>query len=278
MILRRLYLYLVSAAALVVMEVGIAGLGTTYLLFAFNDPGAEFSRTLLASYAAAAIVGFPVWAIHQWFARRFALRDPAERASAIRHLYIYWACLVFSVAFLFSLMGALTDALLYPLDPNYFKPSGFDETPLVTAQSTWNALVALVVWLLHYRMAAKDRAAVGEHGASATLRRWYMYAALLAGFIAMLLGGSITLRLRWARSLNSNLYADLVLSMPVAALVAGFIVWSFHAWVVRSRHIEDDRKSTLRAVEGFIAVAFSKRSEVLGIERICTGRFLPSRT
>ena len=257
MILRRLYIYVVSAASLVVLAVGVAGLGTTYLLFLFNDQQAQFSRPVLASFAAAAIVALPVWAVHQWLARRFARRDPAERASAIRHLYTYWACLVFSLVFLDNLNNALTAALVYPLDPSYVLPTGVDETPLQAAQSTWNALVALAIWLLHYRMAANDRAAVGEKGASATLRRWYMYAALLAGFITMLLGGSTALQLLWARALNSTLYLYQVLSMPVAALVSGFTVWSFHAWVVRSRHIEDDRKSTLRAVEGFLAVAFS---------------------
>lgn len=257
MILRRLYLYVVSAASLVVLAVGIAGLGTTYLLFLFNDPEAQFSRPALASYAAAAIVGLPVWAIHQWFARRFAMRAAAERASAIRHLYVYWACLVFSLFFLLNLNNALAQALLYPLDPNYQVKAGVDGTPLQAAQAAWNALVVLVIWLVHFGIASRDRAAVGEQGASATLRRWYMYAALLAGFITMLLGGSTTLQLLWARALNSNLFQFQVLSMPVAALVSGFALWSFHAWVVRARHIEDDRKSTLRAVEGFIAVAFS---------------------
>ena len=47
------------------------------------------------------------------------------------------------------------------------------------------------------------------------------------------------------------------LSIPVANLVTGFILWSFHARVVATSYIEDDRKSTLRAVEGFLAVGLS---------------------
>lgn len=254
MILRRLYLYLVSAASLVVLAIGVAGLGTTYLTFLFGDPFNEFSRSTVAGYAAAAIVALPVWGIHMWLARRFARRDPAERASAIRHLYIYWACLGFSVFFLLNLNNALSMALIAKLDTTYNVPA---EMPMLAAQSTWNALVVLAVWLLHYRMAALDRAAVGEKGASATLRRWYMYTALLVGFITMLVGGSIALQLLWARALNSNIYQFQQLSPAVAAAVSGFIFWAFHARVVAARHIEDDRKSTLRAVEGFLAVAFS---------------------
>ncbi len=254
MILRRLYLYLVSAAALAALAIGVAGLGTTYLLFVFNDPDAQFERSTLASYAAAVIVSFPVWAIHQWFARRFAHRDEAERASAIRHLYVYWACLTFSLFFLLNLVLALTNALTPRLDPQFTEPTN---TALMASQSAWNALVVLVIWMLHFRMASRDRAAVGEHGASATLRRWYMYAALLIGFMTMTLGAATTLQLLWAKYLNSNLNQSDQLSAPVAALIGGFVLWAFHAAAVAGRHIEDDRKSTLRAVEGFLAVAFS---------------------
>ncbi|HET7467722.1 MAG TPA: DUF5671 domain-containing protein [Candidatus Dormibacteraeota bacterium] len=263
MILRRLYLYLVSAASLVVLAIGLTGLGSTALIFVFNDPEAEFSRPALAGFAAAVIVAFPVWAIHMWFARRYALRDAAERASTIRHLYIYWACLVFAIFFTVNLSNAIWQALQPVVDsipPPQFPPVNPSPTPSTTlpaTQSAWGALVLLAIWLLHYRMAARDRNAVGEKGPSATLRRWYMYAALLIGFVLMLVNGAFVLQLLWAKALNSNLYQYDQLSSPIAGLVSGFVLWSFHARVVATRHIEDDRKSTLRAVEGFLAVGFS---------------------
>jgi len=255
-ILRRLYIYLVSAASLVVVAFGITGLGSTFILFFLNDPEWQFSRTSIAGYGAATIVGLPVWAIHMWIARRYALRDPAERGSAIRHLYFYWACLVFAIFFAVNLSSALGPALRPWLD-NLQGPQLPFEGNRPILQSTWNALVLLAIWLLHYRMAARDRAAVGEQGASATLRRWYMYAALLIGFVLMLYSGALVLKVLWTNALSSNLYQYEGLSLPVANLVTGFVLWSFHARVVATRHIEDDRKSTLRAVEGFLAVAFS---------------------
>ena len=84
MILRRLYIYLVSIAALVVLAFGLALLGQTLLQLAFNTGDNLFNRTSLAGYTAAVVVSLPVWAIHMWFGGRFARRDPAERASAIR--------------------------------------------------------------------------------------------------------------------------------------------------------------------------------------------------
>ena len=88
MILRRLYLYLVSAAALGTLAVGLSALGYTVLMFVFNDPNAESSRGALAGASAATVVALLVWGAHFWFARRYAHRDPAERASAIRRLYV----------------------------------------------------------------------------------------------------------------------------------------------------------------------------------------------
>jgi len=60
MILRRLYLYLVSAAAMVVLAAGLVLLGGTILLFVFNDPTADSSRGQLAMYTAMIVVALPV--------------------------------------------------------------------------------------------------------------------------------------------------------------------------------------------------------------------------
>jgi len=79
MILRRLYLYLVSAAALAALAFGLSALGSTILLFYFNDPSAEFNRPALAIWSATTLVALPVWGVHFLFARRFAHRDPEER-------------------------------------------------------------------------------------------------------------------------------------------------------------------------------------------------------
>ena len=257
MILRRLYLYVVSAAALVVLAFGLTGAGSTLLIFLINSPEAEFSRSPLAGWLAATVVALPVWAIHQWFARRFAVRDPAERASAIRHLYLYWACLVFSVAFAITLDNALTTGLRPALDNQA-------ADNLLTAQAAWSAAVLLAIWAVHFVMAARDRAAVGEKGASSTLRRWYMYAALLIGQLMLLAGTAIFLQLLWLHAMHSGLADSFSLSNGVALMIAGGVLWAFHARILATRYIQDDRKSTLRAVEGFIVVGYSIASALYG--------------
>ena len=270
MILRRLYLYLVSIAALAVLAFGLSALGQTVLLFVFNSTVAQYNRSSLAGFAAAVVVALPVWAIHQWFARRFALRDPAERASAIRRLYLYLACAGSSIGSAIAISGAVGNALESTLDADIFRNSVApgDSPWLPVAQDTWAAIVLLGIWALHYRIAAGDRAAVGEQGASATLRRWYMYAALLVGLLMMLTGAQSAIQLAWVRALNSHQLEFLLLSAGIGQFVAGALLWGFHARALATRFIEDDRKSTLRAVEGFIAVGVGIVSALIGASQI----------
>jgi hypothetical protein len=260
-ILRRLYVYLVSIAALAVLAFGLSALGQTILVFAFNSPDAQYNRTSLAGYAAAVVVAFPVWAIHQWFARRFAMRDPAERASAIRRLYLYLACAGSSIGAAIALAITVSNALQQELD-------GQSVNQLSVAQTGWVTLVLLASWTFHYRLAARDRAAVGEQGASATLRRWYMYIALFVGLLIMLSGAQGVVQMLWTRAQNSDLFKYNFLSPYVGELAAGILLWGFHARILATQHIDDDRKSTLRAVEGFIAVAVCIGAALYGASQI----------
>jgi hypothetical protein len=252
MILRRLYLYLVSAAGLGLLAAGLTLLGTTALVFIFNAPYSSDPtyRTQLAGFTAMTLVALPVWGVHFWFARRFAMRDPDERASAIRRLYLYWACLAAAIGFMSAL--AITAADL--LRPLLNSPTSADW--LGTSQAAWVAVVLLAIWGFHFVIAARDRAAAGESGASATLRRWYMYVVLLVGLLLMLGGASSLLELAWLRGLHNSLGGQ-QMSTPAGVFIAGLLVWGFHALAIARNHIAEDRHSTLRALQGFIAVAIS---------------------
>ena len=261
MILRRLYLYLVSAAALVLLAVGLVFLGGTILVFVFNDPSADSSRGQLAVFTAMTAVALPVWGVHFWFARRFAMRDPYERASALRRLYFYWACLVTSLGATATLALTLVQLLQPPLDQQPFNQ-------LLTSQLGWATFVLVAIFAFHFAIAWRDRAAVGEEGASATLRRWYMYIALLAGLLTMLSGAASVLELGWTKLILGSLERYLYLSQPAAFALAGALLWGFHARTIAINQISDDRHSTLRALEGFIAVAISITVALAGAAQI----------
>ena len=260
MILRRLYLYLVSAAALVVLAAGIVLLGGTILLFVFNDPSAEASRGSLAIFTAMILVGLPVWGVHFGFAQRFSTRDPFERSSALRRLYVYWACLASSIAAMVALNFALVQLLMPVFDGQPFNP-------LTASELGWATIVFAAIWGLHFYIASKDRAAAGEEGASSTLRRWYMYIALLAGLVTMLGGVAALLQVGWT-DIFSPLPRNIYLSGPAGLTLAGAVLWSVHARTIAVNHIAEDRHSTLRALEGFIAVAFSIAIALFGATQI----------
>src|SRR5205085_7151844 len=81
------------------------------------------------------------------------------------------------------------------------------------------AVVALVVWLYHGRVAARDRDLVGEVGGSATLRRWYLYGAAYLGLLTLLAGVSSLLETLWLAAMGST-----VLALGIAWPVAGTLV------------------------------------------------------
>src|SRR5260370_31644663 len=89
MTLRRRYLYLVSAASLGLLAGGLALLGVTVLLFVFNDPSADSSRTQLAGFTAMTLVALPVWGVHFCFPCRSAMRNPNQSSSPSHPLSFY---------------------------------------------------------------------------------------------------------------------------------------------------------------------------------------------
>lgn len=255
MILRRLYLYLVSAAALTLLAIGLSFLGGTVLLFIFNDPSADSARGLAATFAAMTLVALPVWGVHFWFARRYARRDPQERASALRRLYLYWACFA-------SVVGAaeaLSICIFFALGP----VDGNGYNALAATQAAWATVVLLAIFGFHFQIAARDRKAVDESGASATLRRWYMYAALLIGTLMLLGGTTQFLQSAWALFAGSQTYLHHI-AISAGQMVAGLFLWAFHARTISARHLSEDRHSTLRALEGFLVVAVSIGTALFG--------------
>ena len=261
MILRRVYLYLVSAASLVVLAAGLVFLGGTVLLFVFNDPSADSSRGQLAVFTAMTVVALPVWAVHFFFGQRFASRDPLERASALRRLYLYWACFAGSIATAGAIAFLVTQLLQPALD-------NLPTNALSAAQIGWAALIFASVWAFHFWIAWGDRATSGEAGAASTLRRWYMYLALLIGLLMLLAGTGSLLQAAWTRAALNTSDRFYSLAGPAGLALGGLLLWGVHARVIAMKHMADDRHSTLRALEGFIAVAVCIAVALTGASQI----------
>jgi hypothetical protein len=96
-----------------------------------------------------------------------------------------------------------------------------------------------------------------------------MYIALLVGLLMMLNGIATTIELGWLKALNSQLlqYTS-SLGDAIGTGIAGAVLWGFHAWLLSTRYIDEDRKSTLRALEGFAVVSVSITLALFGASQI----------
>jgi hypothetical protein len=122
-----------------------------------------------------------------------------------------------------------------------------------------------------------DRGAVGERGASSTLRRWYTYATEVVSLVVLLFA---------ARELLITIGLRIVAEPPagtghvatvVARAIVALAIWLFHVrWVAAGSLVEEDRRSTLRAVAGFgvlglsvgMTIAQTSRALYYGLARV----------
>ena len=186
--------------------------------------------------------------------------EALERASAIRHLYLYFACLVFSIAGMVFLAMSAGQFLRPVLD-------GATLNTESATQDAWGGAVLIGIWAFHFWIAFRDRKVVHEEGASATLRRWYMYVALLVGLLTLLAFTQQIIQVAWT-GLSAPRSATPELAVPIGAALAGALLWGFHARTIAVNYIADDRHATLRAVEGFVAVTVSILTALFGASQV----------
>src|SRR5213080_2670705 len=124
MIQRRLYIYIVAAASLGMLLIGLVNLGTTGLDQLFRTtPLYSNPRDSYAGFGAVTLVGLPVWGIHWWIAQRLARRNLDERASALRRLYLYAVLAATGVATAILARGFLAQAAGFLLGTSNDGPS-----------------------------------------------------------------------------------------------------------------------------------------------------------
>src|SRR3954471_2475152 len=113
--IRRVYAYLLTFAGLAILSVAAANLGQLLIDVALQPGQSSASgavRDGVAQNAAAAVVGLVAWLAHWTWITRTARRDPSERASILRRLFVY-AVLTGSML---VLAGALHDTLRAAFD------------------------------------------------------------------------------------------------------------------------------------------------------------------
>ena len=268
--IRRIYAYLLAFAGLAMLAFATANLGQLIIDLLLQTPSADTARhvrEVVAVNAAAALVGLPVWLLHWRWTERWARDNPAERASTLRRLYLY----VVLAAALLVLAYATQDVLanVFAALTRTRNQPGLDE---VFDDLSYIAIAALI-WIGHWRIAARDRDLVGEEGGSATLRRWYVYGAAFIGLVLLLGGASGVLESVWRLLATPSPSPDqFELAGALASTVVGLGVWLLH-WTGLPKRIgdvgqRDDGVSVLRSVYLFLALSVAVIGTLVGLSQL----------
>lgn len=271
-VIRRVYTYLLALVGTTLLSLSVANLASTLLDVTLAAPPAAFSerfvREQTARWAAGALVGLPVWALHWRWAQRSASAAAAERSSALRRLYLY---LVLAGALLAAATSAHTIlAFVFEL---VLGPAASSSREALRAAPF--LLVAAVVWLSHWRVAAADRATIGEQPPHATIRRWYVYGAAFLGLLALLDGARGLLEGVWRFAVaggSGSAGPSLGLRDEAPTTLVGLAIWLVHwRWWPRGldeASWQEDRASALRSVFLFLALAVAVASTLAGLSQL----------
>jgi hypothetical protein len=287
--LRRLYFYLVLYISLSMLLAGLATLIRVLLeqLLGASSSGIAFGlfggreqfREQTAFGTALVAIGLPAWLLH-WTAVRGWLVGPAgreERGSGLRRLYLYGVLLTTALTAYLAARDLLAHLLGLALGV-----SRGAETLVGLAQTLPYVLIGGLFWLYHWRLAAADRAAVDEVGASATLRRWYVYGLAALGVVPLMVNLAFLGRQVWIILFDRGALASLgppasleTVAESSATALVGLVVWLAHrgwseaAVATPLWYGENERHSILRKVYlyglvlGTVGWALANASRVL---------------
>src|SRR5216683_1476938 len=220
--IRRIYTYLMAFAGLAMLAVGVANLGqlvVDVVALAAPATNAQYVRDTVALNAAAALIGLPVWLLHWLWTERLVRADAGERASGLRRLYLYAVLAAAMAQIAYAAHESLFSVVVW-LDGAH--AAGSASALEVTARQQPLGVVAVLVWLAHWRVASRDRDLIGERGGSATLRRWYIYGAAFVGLLTLLNGASGLLQVLWQFALEPTAQAAAGgLATPIANVLVG---------------------------------------------------------
>lgn len=264
-VVRRLYFYGVAFASLVMLAVGLSGLGGVVVdalttRSSWDGSAVSGLRPAVTQNAAYVLVGLPVWLLHWRLAERAAGRDAEERAAALRRLYLYAVLLAFALRWAWSahdLLEAAGRSILL---------AEFGGAPRDLLRPLPWLIVAAALWAYHDRTVVVDRLLVGESGAAASLRRWYVYGLALGGLLLLLAGAAGALRQTWEAVVEllgglAVRWGTPVVAGATASLLTGLALWLSHwsGWAVRADAtvVGQDRRSVLLPVYLFLALGVS---------------------
>lgn len=253
--LRRWYLYLVCAITIQLV---------TWALIALlrNLLGPTSSRTAMAIQMAICVVALPVFVGHWLWAQRTARRDPEERHSFPRRLYLY-GMLVASLAPAIDAGFQALRAMLYALFS--VEPAGQYAWMILPSNrelliSMLPAMVILAaIWAYHWNVRRQDDRVTAESDASTLLRHLYSYGFSAAGLAmtAIAIGAILQWLLGQFFDVTAQESAGLLFGSELSRLGTGLALWLLF-WIPAQRAFTEpdrrERESIVRKSYLYVAV------------------------
>ena len=272
---RRWYVFLVCAVSLQ----SVAWAAIALLRDLIIQPG-RAPVTALAFQIAVIVIGLPVYLGHWLWAQRLAARDPDERASALRRLYLYGMLAGFLGPFIANAYHLAAWFLETPLG---VRQPGVLTRELATGESAARSVAAMgalaLLWLYHERIVRADARAVPESGAAGGVRRLYVLGFSAAGLT--LTAVAVTDILRWMlyRLFEGGalgLLGTARLADDVARLAVGLPLWLVF-WRLAQRAFaapqEEERESVLRKLYLYLIVFTAVLGAVAQATIVLAGMF-----
>jgi hypothetical protein len=276
---RRWYVYIICAVALQSLAWGAIGLLRNLLTLPGRAP-----VTLTAFQIALLVIGLPFYLAHWLEAERLAARDPDERDSPLRRLYLYGTLAAFlgpALAQAFDLFARLFRLALGSSPRPIVAP--LESSGQVIVRDLIALAVLAVLFAYHWRILRRDSAKSPETGDAAALRRLYVLGVSAAGLTLTILG--LDHLVSWllfhlglgpglglaARPLNSVVLAD-----EISRLLVGLPVWlGFWGWAQRLFAGADpaERDSALRKFYLYAAVFIAVATGVSSAAVVLTDLF-----
>jgi hypothetical protein len=252
--LRRLYFYLVAYVSLVMLLTGLATL-VRVLLEQLLGPdssgllwgafaGREQFREQTAFGIALSAIGLPAWLLHWRVAQGWLTASGVEgaawdneRASGLRRLYLYGVLITTALTAYSAGRDLLAELNGLPFGLN----SGADAMARLIRPLPY-LMIAALFWAYHWKIADRDRLLAGEVGASATLRRWYVYGLAAFGVVPLMVNLTTLLQQLWLVLFDRGGLGRLgqaasaaVVAQSGGTVLAALAVWLLHrGWAERA--------------------------------------------
>jgi hypothetical protein len=273
-VVRRVYILLVSAISLQAVVWAIIVLLRNLLLSELNAPAST-----IALQTAVIVVGLPIFLVHWLWAQRLADADQEERVAALRRFYLVGVMAAFVMPFAantFSLLQIILRQLLGVQRPFLGHPTDSLAASFIYYGA---AMLTLTLFWLYQRYVLQQdsrRQQSAETALQALALRLYIFAFTAAG-LAMT-GTALVLLLRWLLYQLGDVAATVATTSSLAneltRLLVGLGLWLIF-WLRAQRLFSDgpemERESALRKLYLYTAVFLGTVTVVASATTILAG-------